>query len=380
MNEFKDNHFVPRLVLRRFSNKITIYNVKTGILEEDRKCEDVFVERELYPHELEKKFNKHIEGRFGDLLNNKILKADKVCELTRKELMIVKKFLLIAQLRVITPDRFIEFEKFFINYYKEVHKDLPFKEKVMENETFNDRWFRNLRVVLESDNLEEIIKHPDVTIEVFRWASIYYSGYLAIWDNTESKEDYIITDIGMTSEQDLLLYATGINQKLMYLYNEIQNEKNKSNIDFYFNLSELLINFHENFLMFSISKNRMLVLISPFFRLYDNIDTPNLPVPNIWTSKISNKKLFEKNKVKYTKIVNNTVIKNDKDIFIYKIHHVNKKDAIYMNLLMLDRIENTVGFADLTKVRRSIFNYYKAKDQKVSYDKLVKKMKEKELL
>lgn len=377
MSEFKNNHFVPRLVLRRFSKKITTYNVHTGILIEDRKCEDVFVERELYPLQLEKMFNKNVEGKFGDLLNNNILKATDECILNRKELMIVKKFLLVAMLRVVIPDRYREQEVYYRNRLKEFYK---FEEKVVENENEDDRWLRNLKVVLESKTIEDIQKHPDVTFEAFRWANIFNSGYLAIWDNTNTNEDFIVTDIGMTSEQDLLLYVKKLNQKLLYLEKALKSENNHYNKNLYLDFVRLIIDFHENFFMFSISKNRMLVLISPFFKLYDKNDTPTLPIPDIWTSKIEDKSLFEKNKVKYTRVVNGKIIKSENDIFTYKIHNLNKKDAIYINLLMLDRIENTVGFADLSKVRRTIYHYNKRNDQKVNYGNLVKLMKEKDLL
>lgn len=261
MSEFKNNHFVPRLVLRRFSKKITTYNVHTGILIEDRKCEDVFVERELYPLQLEKMFNKNVEGKFGDLLNNNILKATDECILNRKELMIVKKFLLVAMLRVVIPDRYREQEVYYRNRLKEFYK---FEEKVVENENEDDRWLRNLKVVLESKTIEDIQKHPDVTFEAFRWANIFNSGYLAIWDNTNTNEDFIVTDIGMTSEQDLLLYVKKLNQKLLYLEKALKSENNHYNKNLYLDFVRLIIDFHENFFMFSISKNRMLVLISPF--------------------------------------------------------------------------------------------------------------------
>ena len=291
--------------------------------------------------------------------------------------MIIKKFLLVAMLRVVIPDRYREQEVYYRNRLKEFYK---FEEKVVENENEDDRWLRNLKVVLESKTIEDIQKHPDVTFEAFRWANIYNSGYLAIWDNTNTNEDFIVTDIGMTSEQDLLLYVKKLNQKLLYLEKALKSENNHYNKNLYLDFVRLIIDFHENFFMFSISKNRMLVLISPFFKLYDKNDTPTLPIPDTWTSKIEDKSLFEKNKVKYTRVVNGKIIKSENDIFTYKIHNLNKKDAIYINLLMLDRIENTVGFADLSKVRRTIYHYNKRNDQKVNYGNLVKLMKEKDLL
>lgn len=53
---YKNNHYVPRLVLRRFADKVSVYNIKTGELAEDKRLEKVFALSELYSEEVEKEF------------------------------------------------------------------------------------------------------------------------------------------------------------------------------------------------------------------------------------------------------------------------------------------------------------------------------------
>ncbi|XMB66638.1 DUF4238 domain-containing protein [Mycoplasmatota bacterium zrk1] len=375
MSDFSNNHFVPRLVLRRFADKITTFDIDTGEFIENRKCEKVFAAENIYPTDIEQLFNKNIEGRFADILNNKILKAVGQCELSREENLIIKKFLLIAQMRTLETIEFTNVERHFskmLNLGK-----APFEEKHVDSETTRDRWLRNLRVILECKDIGEIEKHEQVTHEVYRWAMIYYSGYLSIWTNEENEEDFIITDVGMTSERDLGLFLNGISDKQLYLYDKLSKRSN----NIYRNILATQMNFHENFYMFSISKNRMITIINPFYRLFDKKDTPLLSTPKIWPSKIKDRTLVGKNKYRYVNIKKNKMgITNPKDIFIYKINQMNLDDTVYVNKLMLDRINKVVGFADLAKVKNSIVEYNSTLGKRINYDSLVKTMKKKKII
>ena len=80
------SHYVPRLILRKFSDKVCLYNVKTGELQENIVPEHAYMIDDLYDRETEKKLNEKIESQFGNLLSNVILKADKEISLTRPQL------------------------------------------------------------------------------------------------------------------------------------------------------------------------------------------------------------------------------------------------------------------------------------------------------
>lgn len=51
------NHYVPRLILRKFSDKLCLYNVKTGELHESIVPEHAYAIDGLYDAEIERKLN-----------------------------------------------------------------------------------------------------------------------------------------------------------------------------------------------------------------------------------------------------------------------------------------------------------------------------------
>lgn len=355
---YKNNHYVPRLVLRRFADKVSVYNIKTGELAENQRLEKIFALNELYSEEVEKELAEKIESPFALVLNNKILSAkvgDNI-EITRKELNIIKKFLLVSQMRVFVEEgKFSILEKGLTQAMKKMGVEFPFEERKI-SETVEQRWLRNIKVVVECQDLSKIQEHELCTYEIYRWAQIYNAGYMAIWDGKNSGEDFIITDIGMTSEVEPSYVKIGLEtDKKNYLMKRFLEETNllvKQNL---LNLLYAQVNFHENYYMFSISKNRMIVIINPFFRMYDKKE--KLGVPNIWPTEIQDRKLFEKNKSERLPIIMGKQVLKENDKFWYKICQMNWEDVVWVNMLMLDRIDTLLGFADLEKISDSIYNY-----------------------
>ena len=121
------SHYVPRLVLRKFSDNLCIYNVRTGILQENIAPEHAFENTELYDDETERNLNIKIESQFGNLLSNVILKEKDIISLSRKQLLQVKKFLLISTLRTMQNEDLLQFERQNKNLF-----DYPFEEKNIE--------------------------------------------------------------------------------------------------------------------------------------------------------------------------------------------------------------------------------------------------------
>ena len=75
--------------------------------------------------------------------------------------------------------------------------------KQIDNETSFDYWMRTLNVILDTDGTpQQILNHPNKTYPAYRWACIVNSGYLAFWDATNDRDEFVITDIGMTSENE----------------------------------------------------------------------------------------------------------------------------------------------------------------------------------
>ena len=370
----KNSHYVPKFILKNFSNKLCLYNVKTGEFREKLKPEKAYCEKGFYDDDTEINLNLKLETSFAQLLNNKVLKAKDKIELNRTELRLIKKFLLISIIRSIGSESVMQKEKKFyddlifslkkqgfITSKADEEKIRPFIEEDIPNETPYEYWMRTINVILDTDGSpEEIFKHPKKTYPAFRWASVINAGYLAFWDSEYNQDEFIITDIGMTSENEIGWNGiTGHNTKklnfLLELVKNEQNEKLKKEIDEYIYFIE---SFHENFQMFPISAKRMIVLISPFYKfrkLYKDLYS----MPRLETlTKLVNEDLFSPNDVHYVyPQIDSTPKYHPDDKYIYDINQLNSQEPQYCNALFLDRIDTTLGFSSVNKVIGSL-KYY----------------------
>ena len=213
-----NSHYVPRLILRKFSEKLSLYNIKTGELQENIVPEHAYAIEDYYDSETEKKLSRRIESQFGDLLANYLLKCDKEISLNRKQLYLIKKFLLISVLRSIHGEEFMQVEKRFYDTlqnkakreaerqglpYDEKVFAPPFEERLIEGETTFQYWMRTLNVILDTDGTPQgIMEHPDKTYPAYRWSKIINDAYLGFWDAPNDRDEFVITDIGMTSENE----------------------------------------------------------------------------------------------------------------------------------------------------------------------------------
>lgn len=370
----KNSHYVPKFILKNFSNKLCLYNVKTGEFREKLKPEKAYCEKGFYDDDTEINLNLKLETSFAQLLNNKILKAKDKIELNRTELRLIKKFLLISIIRSIGSESVMQKEKKFyddlifslkkqgfITSKADEEKIRPFIEEDIPNETPYEYWMRTINVILDTDGSpEEIFKHPKKTYPAFRWASVINAGYLAFWDSEYNQDEFVITDIGMTSENEIGWNGiTRYNMKklnfLLELFKNEQNEKLKKEIykNIYF-----IESFHENFQMFPISAKRMIVLISPFYKfrkLYKDLYS----MPRLETlTKLVNEDLFSPNDVHYVyPQIDSTPKYHPDDKYIYDINQLNSQETQYCNALFLDRIDTTLGFSSVNKVIGSL-KYY----------------------
>ncbi|MDE6000886.1 MAG: DUF4238 domain-containing protein, partial [Clostridia bacterium] len=383
---YSNNHFVPRLILRRYKERLSVYNIRTGELKENNKLEDIFSEQKLYDEDIEIKLGQNVESPFANILTQKILKAEvgEEIEITRKELNIIKKFLLTEQMRIfINEGKYSALEKYLTAVQAASGRKYPFEEKVVENETVETRWQRNLRVIVECSDITHIHEHELCTYEIYRWAQIYNLGYLAVWDSTSSGEDFIVSDIGMTSEVEPSFVKIGLEvEKKNYLLKAMQKTNKVSELELYNGLLKAQLDFHENFYMFSISKNRMIVVINPFFRLYSDkqyAEEVKVPKPDIWPTEISDRALYAKNRSQQLPIVLDKPVLNDNDKFWYKVQSMEFDDVAWVNMLMLDRIDTYMGYADMENIADSVFNYIDYYKQKklvapINYEPLLKIM------
>lgn len=375
-----NSHYVPRLILRKFSDRLSLYNVKTGELKENIPPEHAYAIENFYDAETEKKLNLRIESQFGGLLSNLILKRDKEISLSRANVLLVKKFLIISILRSIKGEEFAQTEKHFCarlnplaKYYAELqgvpfNEDAyapPFMEKQIDGETSFEYWMRTLNVILDTNGTpQQILEHPNKTYSAYRWACIVNIAYLAFWDAPSDGNEFVITDIGMTSENEKGWDGMRIHnrKKLHYIESLIKKTSDRNERESLFGMLHTISYFSENFQMFPISSKRMIVLISPFFKFRYLMNLSGKSVPSLKElTVIPNEELFQPNRNYYVlpSIPGQGYQYHDDDRYIYDVKILSRDEIRYCNALFMDRIDTYLGFSSLEHAVGSIIKYKK---------------------
>ena len=374
-----NNHYVPRLILRKFSDKLSLYNVRTGELKENIPPEHAYSIEGFYDEETEKKLNQRIESQFGGLLSNLILKQDKEISLSRSNLLLVKKFLTISMIRSVKGEDWMKKEK---DFYSLCGMPTPFEEKQIIGETSFEYWLRTLNVILDTDGTPgQVINHPDKTYPAYRWACIVNSAYLAFWDAPNDRDEFVITDIGMTSENEKGWDGIRVHnrKKLDFIQNLIKSTEDNNEREQLLGLLYNVTSFSENFQMFPISSKRMIVLISPFFKFRYFMKSSGVTVPELSDlTVIPNEKLFEPNRNHYVlpPISGKGYQYHEDDRYIYDIKVLNTNEIRYCNALFMDRIDTYLGFSSLNHALGGIIMYKRLNDPpyipRVNYTNLYK--------
>lgn len=371
-----NNHYVPRLILRKFGDKLSLYNVKTGELKENIPPEHAYAIQGFYDNETEKKLNLKIESQFGGLLANLILKRENEISLSRANVLLIKKFLLVSMIRSVQAEHWVQRERMF---YK-LCPPAPFEEKQIEGESPNEYWLRTINVILDTDGTpQQVLNHPDKTYPAYRWACIVNSAYLSFWDAPSNRDEFVITDIGMTSENEKGWDGGRVHnrKKLDCIAKLLESTNDKSERESLSKLLNTVTSFSENFQMFPISSKRMIVLISPFFKFRYFRKSLGVPVPNLSDlTVIPNEKLFEPNRNHYVlpQMPNRGYQHHEEDKYIYDVKVLTTDEIRYCNALFMDRIDTHLGFSSLNHAVGSIVKYKKLNDPpyvpRVDYTKL----------
>ncbi len=311
---------------------------------------------------------------FAKLLSEKVLKCDNTIELSRAELRLVKKFLLISVIRSMGNEQFLQKEKRFYDYLSDsfIKQGLskeeaikaaarPFEEMQIPKETPYEYWMRTIDVILDTDcSLKDILKHPNKTYPAHRWAIVINAGYLAFWDPEYKRDEFVITDIGMTSENEkgwsgITVHNTKKTKFLMKLFELETDERMRQEI---YKQLNFVMSFHENFEMFPISAKRMIVEIALFYKFrqaYKDI----YPMPKLeYLTELVDENLYAPNENKYVYPQIDIIPKfHENDKYIYRIKKLTRDETRYCNALFLDRINTTLGFSSLNKAVGSIIKY-----------------------
>lgn len=378
-----NSHYVPQLTLRKFGERICTYNIQTGEFREGVRPERAFCQKNYYSDQVEEQLNRQLESQFGSLFSNKLNLAEKTLELSRDELRLIKKFLTISVIRSAGNEALMQTERRYYDHLREyafqaglerglseqeAKKDAqshdfdpPFQEETIPGETSFDYWMRTLLVLLETDGTPEgILNHPKKTYPAHRWAQVINNGYIAFWDSEFHHNEFLITDIGMTSENEKGWNGITVHnrKKTDFLASLLSQEKEPTMQKEIMKYMVLHSCFSENFMMFPISARRMIVEIDPFYKFRTVYSWRYSMPPLSAITELNNEDLFFPNSVDYVLPQKPSHFNyHPDDRYIYQIKKLTARETQYCNALFMDRIDTYCGFSSLNKAVRSIVHY-----------------------
>ena len=361
------NHYVSQFIIRSFAQAINVFDINKGTIDETKRPHKVFYKDDIFTEELEKLMNYNIESKVANILNNNISNKSKIV-LTRDELETIKRYTLLCSVRTLPEDYFCKllygFEEKANEYISiQSHSGLDFSKmpytkdlKISNHELF----LRTLKVYASTSNIVDMVNNPLATREMLAWGMPFLESYIAFWDAPEGKE-FILTDCGMCSEYEGFHMITGglDVSKLSYILEHVKNGEYE-----YGSLMASLALMYENYNLFNLSSTRLLVMINPFFKLYNNclvgfvddngnIEEPKeLEKPDIWPAQIQDRELFAtpQNKYKHGKLDH-----CPEDKYIYEPKALTSDDLVYVNSLLLTQSKEIIGFNDPLKIIDSIY-------------------------
>ena len=358
------NHIVSQMIIRRFANAINVFDVETGRIDASKKPSKVFYKHDRLSEDLEKLLSKNIESRFANLMYGK-LNEENMVTLTREELFLVKRYLLMVSVRMYSENEFyqtINNLKKNCNFYLLAH---PEYKNIKRNDELNltpkEFYDLTLRIYCEHPDINEMSEDPRITLEMLCWARPFIDSYLAIWDAPEGME-YILGDCSMVSEYEGVHELTGglDLSKFSYCYYQLTHCTDEEDKLYYVDTIAKCQLMYENYNVFNLSSKRSLVLINPFFRQYFKQDvviigkgkTKKIPKPDIWPSIIQNKDLFDVPKNEYKGFLPGMFLMDD--LFFYEVKTLAPDELVYINSLIIRMTHDIFGFNDIRGIKDSV--------------------------
>lgn len=200
MSEYVKQHYVPNGILKKFGNKKPNGKYEVCLIDlleskvEYRNTNSVMYSENIYDtdgsdaKELENKLKTHIEDPMFRIINRISEGPMDEVNITRRELQIIKKYMLIQIFRT-TGNR-------------EGYVNPPTDAKLMSdynikaNESHIDFWKRELMTILDSD-WDSLVNSTDL-VSVKIHAQELHTGFLIFF---KTKEEFVINDRGYTCER-----------------------------------------------------------------------------------------------------------------------------------------------------------------------------------
>lgn len=360
MPEYERQHYVQKSILKNFASKSDNDKYKINIIDinnnkiEVRNVERAFYEKNLYDvkgndeKKLEKDLGAKIEIPFCEILEKIMQEKDKLT-ITRKELMIIKKYLLVQIYR--------NYKNSF-GYSDQIQDKKEMSSyNIKVGESKLDFWKREIQTILDTE-WDDIINNCDL-VGVKKQAIILHTGFLMFF---KTDSEFLINDIGFTIERVPIMVDIPADD---YIKIAEQIGKSMFNVDDFGESAkrELETNssYIDNFIWFSFAPGFAIVAVDKLWRemflnpkTLTKLDIPPSPILSkhfsLPVNNFINQKLIRNAKTlaKY---------KSQNDTYVYTIHKLNENETIYINHLYLNEAFQYVGFKSVSGILPSIVSY-----------------------
>ena len=355
-----NSHYVPQLILRHFSDADRIqYCDLTNRKVETRNIRSTFAEKGYYPDEIEKEMCYKAESQFANLLNNKLLNERRRIILTRDDLFILKKYLIITTIRYNCTEAIKNFgnpdetvQGYAKNFYDNINKVLACQN--------SDELFDYISV----NPFEELGKIINGGIgELNRlWVDIknIMHSYIVFVSTHRCGESFIIPDTGFAYQAThLAMFSDSGFDKCMYTLSHAMQTRNP----YLFQISQMLSPY--DMFVCPVSNDFAIISLSMFYKffnrksdIYGLLPTNDLTVEMLLGFGDSNMVEPPKVKQQFGKPIT----------YEYTIQQLTLNDVLSLNAGMINTAEHYFGYKQLESVKSSIDYYSSISDTDRRYN------------
>ena len=299
---------------------------------------------------IEKDLASKIESPMGQICSRvvkELKERQKQTILTRKELQIVKKYMMLQFYRT----------EGNMTYYLDSNigsKNELSQYNINQGESKTNFWKREMKYILDS-NWEEMLTSDMPGVKKF--ADTLNGGYLGVF---YTSDEFIISDLGKVAERMPIKVDIKMQEELLNAL------KKYPKLNIYPNTEEILrkefenqSSYIDNFYYFPISPSIALVAFDRSWlmrfsgsTMFDYLKT-NLPIQRY--------QLPTQNYINSDKILpdksNLHLYKDDNDRFSYTIQYLTTGETIYLNTLMMNESMKSIAFKTPGKILSSVERY-----------------------
>ncbi len=334
-----NSHFIPQLILRHFceDEKIQYYDIENKKTE-TRSTRTVFSEKGYYPEQLEKNLCNKIEVQFANILNKKLLNNNYKIVLTREDMLIFKKFLIITTLRV--RDENMDHN----SWYQVLKRDGFIPKNNENNDFFSGDFYENLNEILECDNLDTLIEIAhNGNMNLFTYIKDIVYSYNVFVRTNNCKEDFVIPDRGWAGYRGPMSV-----KKMNAMYNMLELRYDPF-IDMLLHMSS-----PQDYAIFPLARNFAVITMSPAFKICLPEAPYNIIYPDNAHSLSQCLGFGSSNTIAEPK---NKMLRDGTKEYYYSIQQLSKMDVMFLNSLLIANADQYYGFANEQRVKSSIEKY-----------------------